>query len=470
MTFRHKSHKHVSFPTASVVTSIAAAEDVDRTASLLYKLSCDMCKLPIPCGIRGYMRFATCPVSTCPDGFDVCAACAPSMPSRPYSPDYSPSTFSVPLHPHTLHVVDRGAECRWASSTIMSSTSMKRKTQTPTPGTETCTKSTFSTTVTQTSRPSKRSRLLPAARVSVSVVPTTTTTISTTSTTATEQPQPLSTAQLEEFHTHGYTVLRQAFDVDTATAVKTKIWERLEATTHIKKHDPNTWTLERVGLAESYPPTPGTLWNKCYPPRLRHAFDQLVGHGRWEESSLGMGWWVVSFPGFWDDALDEDPTLVWGAAGRWHVDGAHFQHYLDSKEVGLLPIFVFNHLEEHDGGTLLCPGSHNVVAQILHERAQYGDQQGMTGVEVSIAATERCDVKTNMIEIHGAPGDVVLCHPFMLHARSMNCGKYFERSVRPMCHPAIALKQEMNVSTAAVVSSSLLSPVERAIVAAVKLD
>lgn len=52
--------------------------------------------------------------------------------------------------------------------------------------------------------------------------------------------------------------------------------------------------------------------------------------------------------------LDQDSTLKWGAAGKWHVDGAHFQHFIDSKEVGLLPIFIFTTIGPRDGGTLLC--------------------------------------------------------------------------------------------------------------------
>ena len=254
----------------------------------------------------------------------------------------------------------------------------------------------------------------------------------------------------------------------------------------------------------------GPPYSSAFTPRLRGAFDQLMGVDKYEESSLALGWWVVTFPGFWDDRLEDDALLEWGAAGHWHVDGAHFQHFINSKEVGLLPIFLFNTIGKHDGGTLLCPGSHRVVAEILHEcnthdqesggrsgarsggrSGEYGDSDaseeeehggGMSGGQISAEALLRCDVVNNVVEVNGEPGDVVLCHPFMLHARSMNCGTGLERSVRPMCHPGIALKEPMSIygstmgmtdsPTCATTSGSSgtmeLSPVERAIVEAVQ--
>ena len=231
----------------------------------------------------------------------------------------------------------------------------------------------------------------------------------------------------------------------------------------MRRDDPNTWTIERYGIAETFT---GTPYRDAYTPRLCSAFDQLMGTGKWEESNFGLGWWVVSFPGFWDDALEDDPTLEWGAAGSWHVDGAHFQHHIDSKEVGLLPIFLFSEIGSHDGGTLLCPGSHHVVARILHEHRLQGGVEGMRGTDVSAEAIARCGdangIIQHWVEVQGSPGDVVLCHPFMLHARSMNCGRALGRSVRPMCHPAISLKEDMNVLTPNATLSSL-SIVERTI-------
>ena len=304
----------------------------------------------------------------------------------------------------------------------------------------------------------------------------------------------------------------------------------MEQDSHLRRDDPNTWTVERYGIADGWLPSMGAPYSDAYSPKLRAAFDQLMGPDKYEESSLALGWWVVTFPGFWDERLADypghPPEVAWGAAGHWHIDGAHFQHYINSKEVGLLPIFLFNTIGKHDGGTLLCPGSHRVVAEILHEyneddgynaynaymeqdmepdidmveegggggeknssggttqkreegeddwseeeeeeeEAGRGRRGGLTGGEISAEVLKRCDVANNAVEVQGSPGDVVLCHPFMLHARSMNCGSGLDRSVRPMCHPGIALKKAMSIYRG-VGEAPKVSPVERVIVDAVQ--
>ena len=96
-----------------------------------------------------------------------------------------------------------------------------------------------------------------------------------------------------------------------------------------------------------------------------------------------------------------------------------------------------------------------------------GRMGGLTGGEISAEVMKRCDVANNAVEVLGSPGDVVLCHPFMLHARSMNCGSGLDRSVRPMCHPGIALKKAMSIYRG-VGEAPEVSPVERVIIDAVQ--
>ena len=69
---------------------------------------------------------------------------------------------------------------------------------------------------------------------------------------------------------------------------------------------------------------------------------------------FGCGWWVVTFPG-----VAKEP---WGVDGHWHVDGYGYKHKVDSPQIGCLPIFIFNDLGSHDGGTLLSSGSHKQVS------------------------------------------------------------------------------------------------------------
>ena len=67
----------------------------------------------------------------------------------------------------------------------------------------------------------------------------------------------------------------------------------------------------------------------------------------------------------------------------------------------------------------------------------------------------------SVVEVNGEAGDVMLTHPFMVHARSKNLGQRGLDSVRFMCHPAVPLSAPMNVGAVgdAGVDDSLRSPV-----------
>ena len=49
-------------------------------------------------------------------------------------------------------------------------------------------------------------------------------------------------------------------------------------------------------------------------------------------------------------------------------------------------------------------------------------------------------VDFNIIELTGEAGDVILLHPFLLHARSKNLAPISEHGVRFLCHPSIPLR------------------------------
>lgn len=51
-------------------------------------------------------------------------------------------------------------------------------------------------------------------------------------------------------------------------------------------------------------------------------------------------------------------------------------HWPHSREIGLVPIFLFSDVRPHGGGTALLRGSHKKVAEILWERA---GTTGLTG-------------------------------------------------------------------------------------------
>ncbi|KAG9398159.1 hypothetical protein AC1031_014959 [Aphanomyces cochlioides] len=259
----------------------------------------------------------------------------------------------------------------------------------------------------------------------------------------------LTPEEVDHFIKHGYVLLRNAFSADIAAACREFLWARIEQD-GVKQDDCATWP-EKHWISESYSDATGEPWTEVLTPRLKSAMDQLCGKDRWNESDLVCGWWVITFPGH--------ATLPWGPAGHWHVDGAHYIHKLDSKESGLLPIFIFSDINPGDGGTALAPGSHMHVAHILQDAIPHG---GLKGGKVSASAKSWVyQHKKAWVEVQGRAGDVMLTHPFLMHARSKNCGS----QVRFMCNPNVGLKDPMQFERD---DPADYSPVEAAIVEALR--
>jgi hypothetical protein len=158
----------------------------------------------------------------------------------------------------------------------------------------------------------------------------------------------LTQQQIEHFISEGYVLLKSAFSREAATKARAFLWDRI-GQDGIKADDPTTW-VRRHGIAESYWPS-SEPWDEVITSKLYKAIDQLCGENN--SRSFGCGWWVVSFP--------DQVEPPWGIDGNWHVDGYGYRHFVDSPEIGVMPIFLFNDLGAEDGGTVLCRGSHKAV-------------------------------------------------------------------------------------------------------------
>ena len=252
----------------------------------------------------------------------------------------------------------------------------------------------------------------------------------------------LSEVDVEHFITCGYVVLREAFPPQAAAAAREHIWRRLE----LDPNDASKWQKAVIHLQENFNTTP---FMQAFTERLWAGYDDVVGEGRYIRHT-SLGWWPVAFPGF-----DKPP---WQAPKvGWHVDGIQFHHHIDSREQGLLPIFLFSDIGPGDGGTAIDVGSHLRTARILAS----AEPDGLNPQELTKRVNERAPAAP--IEMTGRAGDVVLLHPFMLHARSANIG----RSVRFICNPCVILKEKMNLKRS---NGAEYSPVERAIVRALATE
>ena len=250
----------------------------------------------------------------------------------------------------------------------------------------------------------------------------------------------LQPAEVEQFLTDGYVVLCEAFPSQVAARIREFLWKRME----LSPDDPSAWKKQVFHLQESYNEAP---FSEALSERLFAGYDDVLGEGRYNRTSR-LGWWPVAFPGF--DAPPWRPP-----EGGWHVDGIQFHHHIYSKDQGLLPIFIFSDIGPGDGGTAVDAGSHRRTARILAA----AEPAGLTPTELTAKVNATPPEKP--VEMTGRAGDVVLLHPFMLHARSANTGN----SVRFICNPCVTLKEHMNLKRE---NSGDYSPVELAIVNALK--
>lgn len=203
-------------------------------------------------------------------------------------------------------------------------------------------------------------------------------------------------AEVEQFVTDGYFMVRGAFSRAAAKAVRDELWKQ----TGLDPDNPASWTEPVVHLKTVLK---GPAVDAVFTPRLLAAFDDLMGAGRWEYLPQ-LGWWPISFPGFAEPPWQE-PT------GGWHVDGQQFHHHLNSRDQGLLSIFLFSDIAPGDGGTALSPGSHKIAARVLQE----AEPEGLDVYE--LLKRVNTHPRERIIECTGEAGDVALMHPFMSHAR-----------------------------------------------------
>jgi hypothetical protein len=112
--------------------------------------------------------------------------------------------------------------------------------------------------------------------------------------------------------------------------------------------------------------------------------------------------------------------------------------------MGILPILLFSDIEKEGGGTALLKGSHRDVARIIHEMEPRG-KKGGTISRLCRGAVNFND-EDNIVEVNGEAGDVLLAHPFLLHARSKNLAmEGMVKSVRIIANPSISFKTPMRI-------------------------
>ena len=236
----------------------------------------------------------------------------------------------------------------------------------------------------------------------------------------------LTQADLNHFIEKGHVILKDCFPRELAEEWRAFAFKRLG----YDPNDPTTWKEPRIHL-----PSMNRVLIADVAPRAWDAICDLLGG----EDRIINPWSNTSKPG-WSDgfiinfALGADTPWQPPSpeVSGWHKDGDFFRHFLDSPEQGLLTIVVWSDIYPQSGGTFVACDSVQHVAQWLYEHPE--------GLLPSSGFGKLIGKCKDFAEITGKAGDVVLLHPFILHAASQNpSGR-----ARFITNPPVALKEPMN--------------------------
>lgn len=256
--------------------------------------------------------------------------------------------------------------------------------------------------------------------------------------------QQLTEDEVDHFVRHGYVVVKGCFDPASAREWIDRAWVRFG----YDRDDPEQWVEKRIQLS-----TLDSVDAHDFAPQAWAAAVQLVGG----EARIDLPWWwgdgFIANLGVGDDRAWQPPSAD---VKGWHKDGDFFRHFLDSPEQGLLTIVLWTDMHHRGGGTFIAADSVPVVARHLAEHPE-----GVLPAEFDYSALlAEC---TDFRELTGDAGDVVLLHPYLLHATSQNVIK----DGRIITNPPIALRQPMRFDRA---DPGELSPVERGVLHGLGLE
>jgi hypothetical protein len=250
--------------------------------------------------------------------------------------------------------------------------------------------------------------------------------------------------QAEQFLQRGFVTVRGAFGAASAQARLADAWVRFG----YDRDDPRSWAEKRIHLsarshvdARTFAPA---AWRAAV--ELAGGEERVLLPWRWNDSfiaNLGVG----------GDREWEPPSA---AVGGWHKDGDFFRHFLDSPEQALLSLILWTDMLPRGGGTFIAADSVPVVARFLAAHPEGVlprdfDYAGLIG---------QCH---DFVELTGKAGDVVLLHPYILHATSQNVLGV----ARIITNPPLALREPMNFNRPGAGDFSL---VERAVLRGLGVD
>lgn len=236
----------------------------------------------------------------------------------------------------------------------------------------------------------------------------------------------LTSEQQTEYGRDGVLFVPGYFPADDIARMADAVWDDLRQRFGIDRNRPDTWTVERPGKFQKL--VRSGAFRALGSERLFAIGDALLGPGAWEMPRR-FGFPLVTFAA---QVPERSRPL-------WHTDMP------PSTCVGAVPcIRLFTFLEPvlpRGGGTLFVAGAHRLAMEIAGRtpgqivrspdvRAALKEEHPWFAKLFSLSDDEAArfmtdgavlnGVKVRVREMIGAPGDLVLMHPAMLHAGTNN--------------------------------------------------
>ena len=212
--------------------------------------------------------------------------------------------------------------------------------------------------------------------------------------------------------------------------MRAAVWRVLQRS-NIREHDPASWTAERPTHLQEL--KGDRAFAAAWGPRTREAIGRVLESAAYPEPR-SWGGFFIAFPSA------AEWNLPWSA---WHAD-ARYTSALAPPE-GIRVHALLGDIAPRSGATLLLAGSHQLLHRwfrrhppqpgargVDHRRSLMGHpyirdlhREGRADERVARfieRAEEHDGVELQVVENTGAAGDIVLVHPLLLHAASVNAG------------------------------------------------
>ncbi|MET9973035.1 phytanoyl-CoA dioxygenase family protein [Streptomyces sp. NPDC006356] len=230
---------------------------------------------------------------------------------------------------------------------------------------------------------------------------------------------------VERFLKDGFVKIEGAFPPRVAEHGARLLWRE----TGYDPEDPATW---KDPVHWVYDMAMGPFAAAVNTPVLHEAFDLLVGEDRWQ-SRYSLGTFPLRFP-----HAEEPDDAGWHIEASYTPEGAKHPHTnLRSKDRALLMLFLFSEVTEENAPTRIRVGSHLDVPPVLAPYGETGASFLELGPKVAEASAHR-----PLAHATGNPGDVYLCHPFLVHAAQPNHGIRPRFMAQPPLHTSGPLELE----------------------------